>query len=343
MKINNETKVGILAAVAITLLILGFNLLKGEKIFVSGFELKSYYPEIAGLSTGNPVLYNGFRVGQVKDINIDEATGEIEVRFSFKKGLQIPHDSKAVIANADLLGSKSIRIDRGRAKQSVENGGVLDGLIEPSLDEQLQTEILPLKDDIGALIKQMERFVGWLNNTMDESAGNKIDNILDGFVTSSRNLARTSYRVDTLMGTFQATARNANSVIRNLKSQNETINRVMSNTAQFTDSLAAASGSVKEIVETSADLIKDLESVMASVDQGEGSLGKLVRDDALYENLRTSSARVDTLLQHFIESPRIPVDFKFHLGDPDRREKKREQKALEKIRKQEARKAKKNK
>ena len=330
MKLNNETKVGILAAVAITLLILGFNLLKGEKLFVSGFELKAYYEDIAGLNTGNPVLYNGFRVGQVKGINIDKETGEIAVRFSLDKGLQIPHDSKAVIANADLLGSKAIRIDRGQAKAIVENGAVLDGIVETPLEKRIESEILPLKDDIGDLIKSLERFVGWLNNTMDQSTGNKIDKILDDFVVTSRNLGRTSYRVDTLLGTFQSVARNTNRVVKNFRDQGETIDRIMGNTAQFTDSLAAASSSVKEIVETSSEVIDNLQGILADVENGKGTLGKLMKEDDFYNNLNSSSARLDSLLEKFQKSPRIPVDVKISLGDPDKRKKRWELKQLKK-------------
>jgi phospholipid/cholesterol/gamma-HCH transport system substrate-binding protein len=332
LKLNNETKVGILAAVAITLLILGFNMLKGEKIFVSGFELKSYYNDIAGLSPGNPVIYNGFRVGQVKGISIDPKSGNIEVRFSLKKGLQIPYDSDAVIANADLLGSKAVRIERGKSKENVENGGVLNGTVEPSLETQIKTEILPLKDDIGGLIQSLNRFVGWLNNTMDESTGNKLDNILDEFVVSSRNLARTSYRVDTLLGTFQATAGNANKFIKNLNQQNETIERIMNNTAQFTDSLAAASGSVKDIMDQSSEVIKNLEGILADVESGKGSLGKLVSDDELYNNINSSSARLDSLLSKFQNSPRVPIDLKIRLGDPEGRAERRREKQAAKLR-----------
>lgn len=320
MKLNNETKVGILAAVAITLLILGFNLLKGEKIFVSGFELKSYYDNIAGLGTGNPVLYNGLRVGQVKGIDIDKKTGKIEVVYSIDKGLEIPYDSKAVIANADLLGSKAIRLERGLQKKLVENGGSLDGEVEQSLEERIETEILPIKDDVSTLITNLRDFVGWLNNTMDESAGNKIDKILDDFVSTSRNFSRASSKVDTLMGTFQATASNANKIVKNIRNQNETITRVMENTAKFTDSLASAAGSVKDIAVQSSSMIKNINGMMTDIEAGKGTLGKLMKDDKLYDNLNSNSARLDTLLGHLVAEPRIPVNVRLSLGDPESRE-----------------------
>lgn len=335
LKLNNETKVGILAAVAITLLILGFNLLKGEKIFVSGFELKAYYNDIAGLGKGNPVLYNGFRVGQVKNIEINKSTGQLEVRFSLDKGLEIPYDSKAVIANADLLGSKAIRIERGTKPQVVENGGTLEGMVEQSLEERIEKEILPIKDDVEGLVSNLRDFVGWLNNTMDESAGNKIDKILDDFVSTSRNFSHASQRVDTLMGTFQATANNAKLISRNIKNQNETIARVMENTAKFSDSLASAAGSVKMIAEQSSSMIKNINNLMEDVEEGKGTLGKLIKDDKLYNNLNSNSARLDTLLEHLQDEPRIPVNLRVSFGDPEGKERARLMKEARKSAKKE--------
>lgn len=323
MKLNNETKVGILAAVAISLLIIGFNLLKGEKIFVSGFELKAYYDNIAGLGTGNPVLYNGFRVGQVKDIEINKSTGQIEVRFSIDKGLEIPYDSKAIIANADLLGSKAVRIERGTKTQLVENGGTLEGQVEKSLEERVTGEILPLKDDIGALVNNLKQFVGWLNNTMDESAGNKIDKILDDFTTTSRNFASSSYRVDTLLGTFHATAKNANAIVKNIKNQNDNITRMVENATKLTDTMASAAGSIKVITEQGADLVKHANTMVAEIESGNGTLGKIIKDPSLYNNLNSNSARLDSLLQHFQESPRVPVHLRVSLGDPEGKERAR--------------------
>lgn len=319
MKLNTETKVGLMATFAITLLILGFNFLKGNKIFTAGFELKAYYDNVAGLNVGNPVLYNGWRVGSVKTIEVDTKTGIVEVAFSLDEGMLVPVDSKANITSADLLGSKAIKIERGFSEQIVDNGGILRGEREESLEEKVMKEILPIKDNVDDLITQMERFVGWLNNTMDPSAGNKIDNILDDFSTTTRNFARSSYRFDTLLGTFQATAYNANRVIRNLRNQNETINRIMDNTANFTDSLATTSSSVKQIISEAANLIGDIEGILAKVEAGDGALGQLVNDKTLYENITSTTARIDTLVKNFQKDPRLKLQHKIILGDPERK------------------------
>ncbi len=332
MKVNNETKVGILAAVALSLFFLGFNLLKGEKIFQSGFELKAYYDNIEGLATGNPVVYNGYRVGSVKSIDMDEKDGLLEVIFSLEKGLEIPHDSKAMIASDGLLGGKAIRIDRGLSREPAENGGILTGEIEPTIDQVVMDKVFPITEDVDDLIKQMERFIGWMNNTMDASTGNKIDIIMDGFVSTSKNFARSSYRVDTLLGSVQGTVRNTNRMIRNLGDQTETLGRVMENTAQFTDSLAAASGSVKSIVESSASMVESVEGITRDINEGRGSLGKLVKDDKMAKDIELVIAKADTFIDNMNESGRIPIDFKLRLGKtPEEKQKIRNDKAQRKL------------
>lgn len=343
LKINNETKVGILAAVALSLFFLGFNLLKGEKIFQSGFELKSYYDNIQGLASGNPVIYNGYRVGSVKSIDMDEQDGLLEVIFSLEKGLEIPHDSRAVIASADLLGSKSIRIERGLSREPAENGGILTGEIEPTIDEVVMDKVFPITEDVDDLIKQMERFIGWMNNTMDASAGNKFDIILDEFVNTSKNFARSSYRVDTLLGSVQGTVRNTNRMIRTLGDQTETLGRVMDNTAQFTDSLAAASGSVKSIVESSASMVASVEGITRDINEGRGSLGKLVKDDQMVQDIETVIAKADSFVEKMNESGRVPIDLKLRLGKtPEEKAQARDDKKRRKLDKMREREEKRN-
>ncbi len=314
MKINNETKVGILAAIALSLFFLGFNFLKGEKIFQSGFELKAYYDNIEGLATGNPVVYNGYRVGSVKSIEMDEKDGLLEVVFSIEKGLKVPHDSKAMIASDGLLGGKAIRIDRGLSRETAENGGILTGEIEPTIDQVVMDKVFPITEDVDDLIKQMERFMGWMNNTMDASMGNKINLIMDGFVSTSRNFSRSSYRVDTLLGAVKGTIRSTNRMIYNLGDQTETLGRVMENTAQFTDSLAAASGSVKSIIESSAGMVKSVEGITRDINEGKGSLGKLIKDDQMAKDIELVIAKADTFIENMNENGRIPIDFKLRLG-----------------------------
>lgn len=328
MKLNNETKVGILAVIALGILYLGFNWLSMDTTFVSGFELKAYYDDVQGLATGNPVQYNGVTIGTVKRINLDSDDGPVEVIFSLNETeLKIPIDSRATISS-DILGSKAIRIDRGNNPKSVENGGVLDGELDKSLEEQVKEILLPVTDDVSELIKQMERFVGWVNNTMDISTGNKIDLIMDEFVNTSRNFSRASYGIDTLVGSTRVTVRSTNKILRDLGDQTGKIGEILDNTDRFTDSLSAASSAVKQITESSARMIESVADITEEINSGKGTLGRIVKDDTLINDVETTVNRLNEFLDQIGDDGNVPVRLRFGAPKDQRYREKLEKKKL---------------
>ena len=326
MKVTHETKVGLLAAVSITLLILGYNFLKGDQIFEKNFELKAYYDNIDGLNIGNPVIFNGLKVGQVRSLEIERETGKITVLFVVDRGIMIPVDSRAIIYASDLLGSKAVRIDRGAAKAFCKTGGVIFGEVQASLGEQVQQEILPLKDKLQDLLVQMERFMGSLNQTFDETNSNRIDNIMENFTITAKNLAKVSYDFEGIMAGVDDAVGRTNSVMQNLKDQNEVIEKIMVNTATFTDSLVASTDEIRSMIRQTTTAIADIERLIEKVEKGEGSLGKLVTDDSFYNNLNETTMHLDTLIRDFKTDRR--VDLYHRLGTP--RNFKEEEKAREK-------------
>ena len=137
MKISNETKIGALTAIAITLLILGFNFLKGRSVFKSGFFLKTEYGNTKHLTASNPVFINGLQVGSVYEIEAaDKSVTRIIVTIKLDKDYNIPDNSVAVIKE-NPLSSTSIDIRLGDSKnylksnstiQSIEAGGLLGNI-----------------------------------------------------------------------------------------------------------------------------------------------------------------------------------------------------------------------
>lgn len=110
MKKNIGFRVGIFGVISITVLILGYYFLNDVKILQSEFLLKARYDNVNGLSVGNPVFMNGFRIGRVEDLEIDRKLGFIIAVFSVEKDFNIPLDSKVMIYDLDLLGTKALKI-----------------------------------------------------------------------------------------------------------------------------------------------------------------------------------------------------------------------------------------
>jgi len=110
MKVSNETKVGLIAAFAITVLILGFNFLKGESLFSKNNTYYAVYDKVDGLFRSNPVVFHGVSVGTVTSVEMDYASRQVIVSVQVPKELEIPRNTTLKITNNDLLGSKAIEI-----------------------------------------------------------------------------------------------------------------------------------------------------------------------------------------------------------------------------------------
>ena len=124
MKINNETKIGILAVVGIVVFILGFNFLKGKNLFKKETHIYAVYDDINGLSKSNPVVINGLQVGNVSNLDGGKEVTKILVTITLKKDVLIPDNSLAVIS-PNLLGTTTLEIKLGKSRNFLKDGDTL--------------------------------------------------------------------------------------------------------------------------------------------------------------------------------------------------------------------------
>jgi len=302
LKINNETKVGSLALIAVALLILGFNYLKGTSLFSENFNLYAEYQNIDGLTAGNKILINGMQVGQVNSLKYDAASGKIRVDFSIMEKVPIPEDSRAMVFSSDLLGSKAINLVLGSSSIILKDGALVKDSIAPTLAERVEKEVLPLKDRVESAIIGIDSFIAGLNRVLGDE--NK-----DNITVSLTNLRRTTHRLDSVMNKVDVMVSSAKSIMKNFEKNNATINRIISSSAVFTDSLAAQSGKIRGIITQAESSLSNFKTILGKVDRGEGSLGLLLNDKELYYNLSSSSKSLDSLLVDVRKHPKRYVHF----------------------------------
>lgn len=302
MKVNNETKVGALALIAVALLILGFNYLKGTSLLGENFNLYAEYENIDGLTAGNKVLINGMQVGQVNSLKFDSRIGKIRVDFSIMEKVPIPEDSRAMVFSSDLLGSKAINLVLGKSANILPDGALVKDSIAPTLSERVEREVLPLKDRVQSAIVGIDSFVSGLNRVLGDE--NK-----DNITASLINLRKTTTRLDSVMNKVDVMVSSAKSIMHNFEKNNATINRIITSSAQFTDSLASQSGRIKGIITQAESSLSNFKTILAKIDRGEGSLGLLVNDKELYNNLSASSKSLDSLLVDVRKHPKRYVHF----------------------------------
>lgn len=306
MKIKNETKVGILAAFAIALLIIGYNFLKGNAIFSNETVLYARYSRVDGLTVSKPVLINGFQIGRVDKLQL-QPDGSILAALNINGKYDIPTNSIARLESTDLLGSKAIIMNLGNSRVFAQDGDTLNANVEKNLMEAVQ----PVQKKAEAIIDKMDSILTTVNAIMNPDFQNNVNRSFNSIAGTLASLEQTSKKVDRLVGTegskIAAILSNVESISNNLKSNNDKINAILNNINSVTDQVAAAN--FKQTIDNANKAVADLQGVVNKVNSGEGSLGLLVNDKQMYENLNNASKNLDNLIIDLKENPKRYVHF----------------------------------
>lgn len=306
MKIKNETKVGILAAFAIALLIIGYNFLKGNSIFSNETSLFARYTRVDGLTVSKPVLINGYQIGRVAKLQL-EPGGTILATLSINSKYEIPENSIARLEGTDLLGSKAIVMSLGNSKKMAEDGFTLNANVEKGLMEQVQ----PVQKKAELIIGKMDSILSSVNSILNPSFQKNVDKSFNSIAGTLASLETTSKKVDGLVGSesarIDAIFKNVEGITANLNNNNKKISDILTNINTVTDKFAAAN--FKETLDKANSAIGDLQSVIAGIKEGKGSLGQLLNDKTLSDNLNSASKNLDALMIDLKANPKRYVHF----------------------------------
>ena len=307
MKISNETKVGALAAVAITILILGYNFLAGNSLFSSERIFYAEYSNISGLNTSDDVLLRGLKIGKVTSIDLKaDSIIVIVVAFVVEEDIVIPEDSEARIVSSDLLGAKALELVLGNSKVPAKDGSYLVGNVEPSLQQQVTVELLPVKTKFEELIKNIDSVIITIQSTFDTRFQENIDENMVSIGDALQNVKSTSERLDLIVEReshkIDDIFNNIRSITTNLNENEENINRIIANITTISDSLA-----VVNFAETMGKVNKavtDFALIIEKANSGEGNLALLINQRDIYDNLAEASKSLDLLVEDIRRNPR---------------------------------------
>jgi len=306
MKIKNETKVGILAAFAIALLIIGYNFLKGNSIFSNETTLFAKYTRVDGLTVSKPILINGYQIGRVAKLEL-QTDGTIIATLSINSKYEIPENSIAKLEGTDLLGSKAIVMSLGNSKKMAEDGYTLNANVEKGLMEQVQ----PVQKKAELIIGKMDSILSSVNSILNPNFQKNVDKSFNSIAGTLASLETTSKKVDGLVGSesarIEAIFKNVEGITANLNNNNKKISDILTNINTVTDKFAAAN--FKETLDKANSAIADLQSVIAGIKDGKGSLGLLLNDNKMYENLNNASKNLDALMIDLKANPKRYVHF----------------------------------
>ena len=290
MKISNETKIGLLGVIVITLLVIGFNFLKGKKLFSHNLTIYAKYSNIQGLSTSNPVFINGMTVGNVSDISNDKSMNNLLVTITIYKDINIPVNSVAVITPNPLSMTK-IDITLGDAGQFIKNGDTIlttpaVDFIEGIINRKVDPLLLSVNNSIHSIDSLLSNVNGIFNENNKRNLAASLENI--------NNMTASIQMMADANGPLSQTLKNANNFTSNLASNNNKIDSIINNLTKTTGNLSQLD--LQKTLATLDATINNLKSTLEKVNSKEGSVGMLLNDAALYKNLTSTSNKINLLM-----------------------------------------------
>ncbi|MBK7946846.1 MAG: MCE family protein [Flavobacteriales bacterium] len=306
-KIEREYTIAGVAIAGILLLIFGINYLKGLDLLTKRNVYHAVYNDISGVTSASPVFMNGLKVGQVVNTELKhDGSGRVVVSFQLnERQLKLPKDTKLQIYSADLF-TRALQIIRGNAEEIAQAGDTLVGDAELSLTDAVGAQIDPLKRKAEAMFANVDSLLSALQRILNDSTVGDIDASFSSIRGTLENLNRTSARLDALIATesssIHAVIENLRRVTNNLDSYHAQLNSILTNLDTMSGTLAGEQTrkAMADLAESSAKL----KGIMTGLEQGEGSMGALLKNDTLYDNLQQASRELDLLLEDLRLNPK---------------------------------------
>ena len=309
MTISNETKIGALTAIAITLLILGFNFLKGNSLSGKSTTYEAVFGDVQGLGVSNPVVINGKEVGNVALIDGGRTMRELKVKLNIREMIDIPDDSYAVITKS-LLGGSQLEIKLGNSSVFLKDGAKIRSMATGDLIGDAMKKLDPVLYEVKNAVHSLDTMLTTFTSVLDPQSKNNIRAMLDNLNRTTASLAASSAQLESMMqaqtGAIAQTVENVNAITGNLKDNNEKISKTVGNLEIFTGKMSKL-----ELEQTLATLNATMISLKATLDKtrgDSGTLGLLMNDTRLYNNLTATTNKLNLLLDDFRVHPKRYVN-----------------------------------
>jgi len=314
MKISNETKIGALTVIAITILVLGYSFLRGNDVFSGSNKFYAVYNSVEGLGVSKPVLVNGFQIGRISKMEL-QPDGRTIVEFKIEEKYDVPNNTLAKLESTDLLGSKAIVFELGNSKILAENKDTLKADIQGSLAESLQ----PIQKKAEMLISKLDSSLAAINKILNPNFQKNVDRSFMSIANSLQTLEGVTKKIDNLVGTqtkhIDVILSNAEVVSSNLKTSTGHINGMATNVEKISNDIAASN--IKNTLDNANKAMADLQATIANINSNKGTLGLLMNDDKVYKNMDAATNSLNNLLLDLKAHPKRYVSFSVFGGKKD--------------------------
>lgn len=303
MKISNETKVGVLTITALTILILGFNFLKGKDLFKKSKRIYAVFNDLGSLSKSNEVKINGYVIGSVFEIKTkDKDMSGIVASINLTQDVNIPVDSKALISTP-LVGASFIVIEKGSSTEYLQNGDTLTTRVDVGILDDVKAQLTPTLTKVRSSLDTLNSVLNNVNKLLSSDNRNNIEQTLSNLNQASSAL---NGLLDNQTGVLSKTLNNAKDLTESLKKNTDDINATIDNAKKASEKLAALD--LQSTVDNLNGTITQFKAVIAKFDNKDGTLGALLNDKTLYNNLKNATLSMEILLDDLRTHPKRYVN-----------------------------------
>ncbi len=298
MKLTNELKIGLTVVTAVLVGFIGFRIMKDVPIFRQGNIIYTTYERVDGLSVGTPVTLRGIKIGSVQSlILLPTDSVQVSLNINFSDG-GIPQGSVAYIRSVDLLGTKGIEIERGSGTGLIGHLDFITGVYDQGVMGELAAQGSRISKHVNSSTENLSVVLEEVKLLMQQGGRENVSQTLT-------NLNSTSTQVDALIKeanldlkqSIQSLKNTLENVEKLTSDEQETIKNMLAN-------LEASSNELESISVNLNSITGDLAQIMRKINEGEGSLGLMVNDPNLYNNLDSLTANMNQLIEQLNENPR---------------------------------------
>lgn len=284
MKLSKEVKTAILVLAGIALFIFGFNYLRGQNLFESSSTYHTDF-DYNALSKSSPITVKGNIVGKILDIAYNYETGKTRVSFSVEKELKFSKNSKVRLYETGLMGGNALAIIIDKDGELAKSGDLLESEVELGLVTSLSKNFSGLSTDLNSTLKSTDTLMMSLNKFVNNNSQNGLKQTIEELNATLKSFKNTSNSVNGLI------SKNDESITTILEKFKVASNELSSLTTQLKNA------NIGETIQSLNKTLNNLNNVLSTIEKGEGSMGKLLKDDALYNNLKGASKEMELLLQ----------------------------------------------
>ena len=298
VKFSKEIKSFFLVLAGLLVFVFGYNFLKGQSLLKSQKIIYAIYPEIEGLIPGAKITLNGLSIGSVTKADFLPGTTEILITMNIRGDINFSKSSEAILYEAGLIGGKAISILPIFDPQvSIKSGDTLISRIKPGFTELVNRQIAPLQEKIESTLTSVDSLFNGITNVLNKDTQNNLKNTLENLSISLENINKSSAILSNLLVSNQ---NNFSNTMKNLSSTSNNLDII-------TDSLSKIK--FAHTLKQYELVANNINKLLLSIEAGEGSAGKILNNNMLYDKLNSAVNSIDVLLIDIKENPKRYVQF----------------------------------